>query len=150
VEGVLKYNIANRHNLELKIAKILNDDSPWGIYKPLGGTIFENYVPIIDAEILSDAHYGHTKALLEALGRPPSACLKLFSSSGNFVCAASKRCVGFDNKKCRPVKDVPPCYELPVSDSLGLSAIRRASDIIQAWREDYYVIRISGKEIIMR
>lgn len=84
---------------------------------------------------------GRAKEFLREAGRAPRGCLASIREA-DAVCKNKDTCNLFGDK-CYPHKNVPECWEAPLVDPLESTV---ASNIVQCWKDDYYVVVVDDLE----
>jgi len=116
-------------------------EEPWGVLAPLRGTPWGDLLSVINGEVLSHALHGHVAPLMQSIGRPPQASLKLVPDRYR-TCSQHKDCL-LASSHCHPCKKLPACYLPPHLEGEEIAA---AATVALAWAEDRYVIVVEGAE----
>ena len=93
-------------------------------------------MPIVSGEALSHALHGRVSPLMNEIGRPPHAQLKLVPDP--FRTCGNTECIMADLKTCHPCSKVPDCYEPPGFETF--EGRRAAVTVVLCWKEGRYVV----------
>lgn len=118
------------------------EDGSWGVLEPLRGTVWGALIPTVPGEAMAEARHGRSKPLMQVIGRPPHALMKMASKVPQ-TCRQQKECGSFRQKDCQPGQKLPDCYEPP---NLPEDATSIARLVALAWRDGIYVVLVEGKE----
>lgn len=139
---LVRFTISSPTWGDVLVARPLPDpQSFWGVLSPLEGTPWGDLLPIVSGEVFSHALHGRVTPLMQQIGRPPHAQLKLLPEPK--MCS-NEGCVMADPNICHPCAKMPDCYEPPGLDSD--EARRAASQVALCWRDRRYVILVEGQE----
>jgi len=140
-EGIYRFSVVAETGEVFKLLRPVPSDSPWGVLSCLQGTPFEEQIPVVSGEDMSQALHGRVLPLAGTLGREPKARLKKLE--GDWTCTQIKDCLLADRSVCFPNRKMPHCYSPPeYSEAVG----RAVATVLQAWADDRYVVVVAGPE----
>ena len=116
---------------------------PWGVLRPLEGTVWGDLIIKVDGEIFSHAMHRRVLPLLKALGRPPEANLRRIPPGFQWCQQYLDKTCLMARSLCKPGKKMPECYEAPHPD---IQVQQLAALVCLAWAQDYYVMVVIGEE----
>jgi len=140
---VVRFTISAPEWGDILIARPLpRDGDGWGFLAVLRDTPWGDLLPVVSGEALSHALHSMTTPLMNQIGRPPYAQLRLipdpFRACGNTECIMATPAI------CHPCLKMPDCYEPP---GLGDFETRRAAVVVAlCWKEGRYVVIVEGDE----
>ena len=118
------------------VARIVpNEDHPWGVYRFLVGTDWEQFFPRVPVLTLDMALRGHATPLMKILGPPPRGFTKRLPVLQG-QCAAKDRCINY-TPLCVPGPKVPVCWEPAVFKGEESSLV---ANVVSLWREGVVVV----------
>lgn len=128
-------------------------DDPWGDLAPLRGTYFEEYVSILESEIIENAIMGHVMPLISSL-KPENNLIsaKINKKLGKETLCKNYTSCGIRSKHCNLNKKSPICYESKILNfELSypvLNAIRDGTKIVVILGESEENLITGGKKRI--
>lgn len=119
---------------------------PWGVLSPVRdeAPALAKLISVVSGEVFSHALHGFARPLMQVLGPPPQALLKMTPLR---VCSLKRECIMYDAKRCSPNKRLPECW---VPEGVGEGARRAAATVTLAWAEGRYVVVVEGGEFTLR
>ena len=142
MDDVVRFVISSPEWGDVPIARPLPGNDAWGFLTVLQGTVWGDLLPIVSGEALSNALHGYVTPLMNLLGRPPHAQLKLVPDP--FRACGNTECIMANPKTCHPCPKMPDCYEPPGFETFEH---RKAAVIVAlCWKEGRYVVIVEGAE----
>lgn len=127
---------------EVRVSPIPIIDGHWGVLEPLRNTDLGRLIPIIPGKIMAEARHGWVRPLMQIIGRPPEAMLRVIPATSR-ICADNRKCGAFRLKDCQPVISMPDCYIPP---DLPEGAQTAGNSLLLSWRNGVYVLLVDGPE----
>lgn len=119
-----------------KIGRVIpRKGDPWGPFRELVGTPWEQFFNVVPTGILDQALRGHGMPLLRLLGAPPARIIRKLLPLETTICIHSKSCMAF-TPDCVPNIKVPHCWNPPGN----LSCSNDLSYVVSLWKEEIPVI----------
>lgn len=128
---------------DVRVSVVPVIDGSWGILEPLRNTPWSALIPIIPGAIMAEARHGHIKPLMQIIGRPPYALMKLIPDDFR-ICADCNSCASFRAVDCHPCSTLPDCYTPPKLHDVEAEMAARL--VALAWRDGNYVVIVDGPE----
>ena len=115
---------------------------PWGVLAPVRDLApsLARLIPVVTGEAYSHALHGHARPLMQVLGPPPEALLKMTPVR---ECGLKLECILYDAKRCVPGKKLPECW---TPAGVPEAARLAAATVTLAWAENRHVIVVEGAE----
>ena len=106
-------------------------DEGWGVLEPLKETTLREFIPEIDADLLSHALHGNPDKLMRSIGRDPLDNLKLLQRKYPTECSIKDSCWIYEKSKCFAGPKLPFCFDW--GSQIG-------SYVLNAWKTGRYVV----------
>lgn len=118
----------------------------WGVLAPIREEApgLAKLIPVVNGEVFSHALHGFARPLMQVLGPPPQALIKMTPLR---VCSLKNECIMYDAKRCNPNKKLPECW---VPAGVGEAARLAAATVTLAWAEGRYVVVVGEGEFTLR
>lgn len=114
----------------------------WGVLAPVRDEAppLAKLLPVVSGEVFSHALHGFARPLMQVLGPPPQALVKMTPFK---ACSLKGYCVMYDAKRCIPGKKLPECW---TPEGLETAVQRAVALVTMAWAEGRYVLIVEGPE----
>ena len=115
-------------------------DDGWGVLESLLGTPFEEFLPQVEADLLSHALHGYPDKLMRAIGRSPEDNLKVFQRKYPTECSIKESCWIYEKSKCYVGPKIPFCFDWgdPV-----------ANYVLTSWKTGRYIVIPIGDGFVL-
>lgn len=141
---VVYFTLSTQNWGEIQVARPLPlGDEYWGHLAPLRDTPWGDLIPVVSGMVLSHAAHGYAEPLMQVLGPPPEALLRMVPEPYR-RCEQYKDCIMFKEEDCHPCKKMPDCYMPPGLPSRH--AQEAAALVALAWRDNRYIVISKGVE----
>ena len=123
------------------IRPIPKGDELWGCLKPLKGTEWEQWLPVVSGESMSHALHGYLAPLMKEIGPEPRLIAKQVPDLIG-KCSMYVECMTAE-PSCIPSGPPPDCYEAP-SEFASVSSA--ATQVVWAWKSGDWVVVVGDGE----